>query len=318
MDIERDVLSAESRIRAHIRTTILEYSYYYSRISGANVFLKLENLQHTGSFKVRGALNKILSLSTAERERGIITASTGNHGAAVAFSSNIVGTRCLVYAPHGASQPKIQAVERLGASVQYYGDDCVVAEQYARKCAVDQGMIFVSPYNDPEVVAGQGTIGVELESQMGDIHAVFVSVGGGGLISGVAGYLKSRYPHVEVIGCSPANSDVMIQSQRAGRILDLPSKPTLSDGTAGGLEPDSITFELCRRWVDDYVTVTESQIRECLRTFIDNHHLLIEGAAAVAIAGFLQKQHRFSGKNVMVILCGANIGIEALKDVLVS
>ena len=317
MNVLSEVLEAEQRIRPYIRETILEHSSFYSQESGAHVYLKLENFQHTGSFKVRGALNKILTLSEAVRSKGIVTASTGNHGAAVAWASNLVGASCLVFAPESASSQKIQAIERLGASVRYFGHDCAVAEGYARRYAVDRGLIYVSPYNDPYVVAGQGTIGVELKSQLEDIDAVFVSLGGGGLISGIAGYLKSVYPRIQVYGCSPANSQVMIQSQKSGKILDLPSLPTLSDGTAGGLEPGAITFDLCRQWVDEYITVSELQIKESLYTFIDTHHMLIEGAAAVAVAGYLFMKDRFYEKNVVIVLCGANISLEALKGVLV-
>jgi threonine dehydratase len=175
---------------------------------------------------------------------------------------------------------------------------------------------FISPYNDPRIVGGQGTIGVELERQLERIDVVFASLGGGGLVSGVAGYLKSLRPNVEIVGCSPENSQVMIQSVRAGKILDLPSQPTLSDGTAGGVEPGAITFELCRALVDDYVTVTEDEIKESLRLFVRTEHMLLEGAAAVAVAAYLKTRERFAGKSVVIVICGANIDLETLKSVL--
>jgi len=174
----------------------------------------------------------------------------------------------------------------------------------------------VSPYNDPLVIAGQGTIGVELERQLDRIDAVFISLGGGGLISGVAAYLKSVRPDVRVVGCSPESSQVMIQSVQAGEVLDLPSKPTLSDGTAGGVESGAITFDLCRELVDDYVTVTEEEIADSWREFTGVHHMMIEGAAAVAIASFMKLRAQFAGKNVVVILCGANISLETIKELL--
>ena len=177
-------------------------------------------------------------------------------------------------------------------------------------------MTYISPYNDLQVAAGQGTIGIELARQLDTFDAVFVSLGGGGLISGIAGYLKSINPNVHIIGCSPENSQVMIQSVKAGKILDLPSLPTLSDGTAGGLEPGAITFELCQALVDDYITVTEDEIKESLRLFMQTHHMMIEGAAAVAIASYLKMFERFKGKNVVIIICGANISLEILKGIL--
>ena len=258
-DVVSEVRAAEKRIRPHIRETYLEHSNRYSGSGGGEVFLKMENLQHTGSFKVRGALNKIQTLATEQLEGGVVTASTGNHGAAVAFALGKLGAKGTVFVPGTASPDKVALVERLGAEVRYYGDDCAEAETHARAFAGDNGLPYISPYNDPQIVGGQGTIGLELDRQLDRIDAVFVSLGGGGLISGIAAYLKSRHPGVKIVGCSPENSQVMIQSVRAGKILDLPSKPTLSDGTAGGVEPGAITFELCRQLVKEYVTVSEAE-----------------------------------------------------------
>jgi threonine dehydratase len=177
-------------------------------------------------------------------------------------------------------------------------------------------LTYISPYNDPQVIGGQGTIAVELAQQLDQIDMVFVALGGGGLICGIAGYLKSIQPQVRIIGCSPANSQVMIESVKAGQILDLPSLPTLSDGTAGGVEADSITFDLCRDLVDDYETVSETEIKESLRQYMQVHHMMIEGSAAVALAGCIKQGQRLTGKNVVVILCGANISLETLKGIL--
>jgi len=316
MNITKEVQAAEERIRPHIRETILDYSPYYSRLARANVYFKLENLQHTGSFKVRGAMNKVLWLTPSERERGVVTASTGNHGAATAFSLGKFEATGIVFVPEDASPGKVQAIERLGAEVRRYGDDGALTEAHARQYARDNGMTYISPYNDPQVIGGQGTIAVELAKQLDQIDAVFTALGGGGLISGIAGYLKSIRPEVKIIGCSPANSKVMIESVKAGKILDLPSLPTLSDGTAGGIEPESITFALCRDLVDDFETVTEAEIKESLRQYLQIHHFLIEGSAAVAVAALVKQSDRLAGKNVVVVLCGANISLETLKDIL--
>jgi threonine dehydratase len=316
VNILAEVRHAEERIRPHIRETPLDPSPVLSEFGAGQVFCKLENLQHTGSFKVRGALNKVLSLTEAQRACGVVTASTGNHGAAVAFSLGKLKASGLVFVPEGSDPSKVRAIERLGAEVRYHGQDCAEAEVHARRDAAERGMTYISPYNDLQVVGGQGTVGVELHRQLPQIDAVFVSLGGGGLISGIAAYLKSVHPEVEVIGCSPENSAVMIQSVLAGRILDLPSLPTLSDGTAGGIEAGAITFDLCRQLVDAYVTVTEEEIACSLRLFIDAHHLLIEGAAAVAVASYLQVRQKYAGKNVVIVICGANIGLATLRDVL--
>jgi threonine dehydratase len=316
MDIYREVEQAEKRIRPYIRQTWLEPSPYFSKLTGANVFFKCENLQHTGSFKVRGALNKILSLDQAAQEKGVVAASTGNHGLAVAFALTNLGARGLVYLPESAIRSKVEAIEQLGADIRIFGSDGVEAEAKAREYATQNGLSYISPYNDPQIIGGQGTIGVELGQQLNSIDAVFVSLGGGGLVSGIAGYLKSGQPELVAIGCSPKNSQVMIQSVQAGEILDLPSLPTLSDGTAGGVESGSITFELCRELVDDYVAVSEQEIAESLYRFIRAHRMLIEGSAAVAIAAFMKEAHLFAGKNVVIVLCGANIGLEALGNIL--
>lgn len=317
MNIPIEVREAYERIKPHIRETPLERSNFYSEKGEANVYLKCENLQHTGSFKARGAMNKILSLSDDELKRGVITASTGNHGAAVAFSLGKIGASGTVFVSPKASTSKIEAIKRLGAEVRTHGDDPIEAENFARKYANENNRVYVPPYNDEKIIAGQGTIGVELEKQLDKIDAVFIAVGGGGLIAGIGGYLKSVNPEIEIIGCSPMNSNVMHQSVEMGKLVgDLPSLPTLSDGTAGGIEDDSITFELCREFVDKWITVSEDEIRANLREFIDTHHQLIEGSAAVAIASYLKIKEQFIGKNVVIILCGANIGVETLREIL--
>jgi len=316
MDIAAEVISAEKTIRPYIRETYLEHSAFYSRMTGARVYFKLENLQHTGSFKLRGAMNKLLSLTDEEKGRGVVTASTGNHGAAFAYGLGIVGGTGVVFVPENASPTKVEAIERLGAEVRHIGSDSGETEAQARHYAEQNEMTHLPPYNDLKVIGGQGTIAFELTNQLDQIDAVYVALGGGGMISGIAGYLKSKNPDVKIIGCSPQNSQVMIQSVKAGRILDLPSLPTLSDGTAGGLEPGSITLELCREFVDDYVTVTELEIKESLREFIQTRHMLIEGSAAVAVAACKKQSRRLAGKNVVVIICGGNISLETLKTIL--
>ncbi len=324
INVPKLVLAAENRIRPYIRETILEPSLFYSAESGAHISFKCENLQHTGSFKARGALNKILTLSETERKRGIVTASTGNHGAAVAYSLKQVGAEGIVFVPEIASKSKVKAIQHLGAEVRYFGIDSAETEVYARQFALDNEAAYIPPYNDPQVLGGQGTIGVELSRQLKNVDAVFVSVGGGGLIAGIAGFLKSVFSHLKVFGCSPENSQVMAESVRAGQILDLQSLPTLSDGTAGGIEAGSITFPLCRDLVDAWISVTETEIRTSFREFMSAHHMLIEGSAAVAIAGFQKAltskitREQLSGKNVVIVLCGANIGLDKLKEALSS
>lgn len=177
-------------------------------------------------------------------------------------------------------------------------------------------MVYVSPYNDLQVIGGQGTIALELMRQLEKLDTIFVPVGGGGMISGIAGYLKSVKNHVKVSGCLPKNSPVMAESVKANRIVEMESLPTLSDGTAGGLEANAITFDLCQTLVDDYILVSELEIRDAMRLFMETHHMLIEGAAGVAIASYLKHKELCQGKSVVIVICGANISLETLKTVL--
>lgn len=310
------IQQADQRIRPYIRETPLDEALALSQIGGADVLVKLENLQHTGSFKLRGALNKLLSLAPDARARGVVAASSGNHGAAVAYALRLLGAHGTIFVPEHASSVKVAAMQRYGARVERHGDDSVITEAHARRYADAHGMAYVSPYNDLAVISGQGTIGVELARQADHLDAVFVSVGGGGLAAGIAGYLKAVWPDARIVGCLPENSPVMARSVEAGRIVDMESLPTLSDGTAGGIEPGAITFALCQQLVDDFVLVSEGEIAAAMRMFMEAHHMLIEGAAGVAIAAYLRQQQAFRGQRVAIIICGANISIATLKTVL--
>jgi threonine dehydratase len=210
----------------------------------------------------------------------------------------------------------VEAIKRAGGEIRFFGTDGLDTEQHARAYAAENGMYYLSPYNDEDVIAGQGTCGVEIARQLPRVDAIFIAVGGGGLISGVGSFLKSVNPRMSVVACQPAASAVMTESVKAGEILELPSEPTLSDGTAGGIEADAITFDLCRSIADDFVVVSEEQIAEAMRQFIDAHHLLPEGAAGVALAGLKRHADEHKGKNVVVIICGGNISRETLKKVI--
>ncbi len=315
-NIRKEVLEAEGRIRPYIRKTPVEPSPILSQAGQCTVHLKLENLQNTGSFKLRGAANKLLSLSQEEKTRGVITASTGNHGHAFAYIIDKLGGQGTIYLPHNADRSKIDSLRLYDVNIQFYGDDCVKAEVQARMTAQEQNLIYISPYNDIKIIGGQGTVGLELEQQIKTIDAVLVPIGGGGLIAGIAGYLKSKDPGIEVIGCQPENSAVMFESIKAGRIVEMESKPTISEGTAGGIEQGAITFPICQKYVDDIICVSEEEIKEALLMIMDNHSYLIEGAAALPVAVFLKQKERFKEKNVVLILSGSRVSLERLKGIL--
>lgn len=281
----------------------------------ADVWVKQEYLQETGSFKLRGALNAVLSLPTAVRTRGVVSASSGNHGAGVAYACRQTGARAVIYVPTHAAPTKVAAMERLGAEVRRVGTDSVEAEAAARAYASAQGLAYVSPYNDPGIVAGQGTLALEMLTQIPYLDTVVVAVGGGGLMAGVAGVLKAHNPRIQLIGAQPAQSAVMVESLRVGHIVELDSDDTLSDGTAGGIEADTITYAPYAALVDTTVLVSEQQIAQAMAHYIDAEHHLIEGAAGVALAACQLLGQQLRGRVVGVVACGAGIGVKRLQDV---
>lgn len=315
MNLAREVREAEARIRPHIRETMLIPSPAFDGLEGAQVYLKCENLQHSGSFKVRGALSKALTLTPEQLNRGVITASTGNHGAAVAFALSQLNAQATVFVPEGASPSKLANITRHGGVIREHGSDSGETELFARDYADRNGMTFLSPYNDPQVIGGQGTIAVELERQLDPVDAVVVAIGGGGLIAGIASYFKAVRPHIQIIGCSPANSPVMIRSVEAGRLIEYASTPTLSDGTAGGIEPDAITFPVVRDHVDELITVDEAEIAAGMLSILETHSLVVEGAAGVAVAAYRKLASTLRGKNTVIVLCGGNVGLSTLRRV---
>jgi threonine dehydratase len=312
----QSILDAEARIREQVRETPLEFSFPLSRASGSKVYLKLEHLQRTGSFKLRGAMNKILLLDPVELRQGVIAASTGNHGLGVACAAQMAGARATIYLPRDASESKIALITHFGAKAVPDFKDCLEAELRARADAERQGMTFISPYNDRDVIAGQGVIGVELHRALDPIDAVFIAVGGGGLIAGVAAYLKSVNPSIRVVGCWPEHSPVMIECLKAGEIHDVAEQATISESTAGGLEPGSITFSLCRELIDDFALVSEPEIYAAMREIFVHERWIVEGSAGVAVAAFLKHREKHRDQNVVLLLCGRNIPAARWSEVM--
>ena len=312
-NISNLVIAAYKRISQHIHKTPLEYSDFLSSKNGS-AYLKLENLQHTGSFKLRGALSFLTNLSNEGRKK-IVTASTGNHGMAVAYSLQKLGGNCKIYLPKGANESKVDKLKKLNAELIFHGIDSVESEFMAKKFANQENYIYLSPYNDNLVIAGQGTIGIELQEQLEKIDNLFVTIGGGGLISGVAGYLKSINPKLKVFGCLPENSPVMSESIKEGKIIEMEVKDTLSDGSSGGIEKDAITFNYCQTLIDEFILVTEDEIQQSIIDVFYNHKQVIEGAAGVAVASFQKIKTSISGNSV-IIICGGNIHMPKFTSII--
>ena len=314
-DLPEQIRLAASRIRSHITKTPLLLSPTLSERTGAQVYLKLENRQHTGSFKLRGATNILLNLPAEERARGVVTASTGNHALAVAHAAAQLNVAATIFLPEDASPRKVEKLNAFPVALCRVPGDALNAEISARQAARQRDQLFISPYNDPHIIAGQGTIAVELLRQQPDLDAVFVTVGGGGLMGGIAGYLKDSCPAVQTIGCQPENSAVMLASVRAGRIVETESLPTLSDGSAGGIEPHAITFDLNKDHVDHWLTVSEEEIAAAMRLIYREAGECIEGAAGVAVASLLKSGKRFAGQRLAVVICGGNVDSETWQRV---
>lgn len=279
--------------------------------------LKMESFQPTGSFKIRGATYRIATLSDAERAAGVVAASTGNHGAAVAHAARAAGVKATVVLPETAAPARVAAIESRGAEVLRHGAECGAAELHARGLAESSGRVFLSPYNDADVMAGQGSMGVELLEQLPDLERVYIAVGGGGLTGGVACALKDSRPNIEVVGCSPAASYPMHASVEAGRLTDTPHLDTLSVATAGGLEEGTVTLSPCQAAVDRWELVEEAAISWALFELITKERTLAEGAVGVPLAVWSRDREAdlAAGRTpakACVIVCGGNLDAEHL------
>ena len=316
LDVPQLVLEAHERCQEHLSPTPLEYSRYLSEKIDGDVWLKLDSMQRTGSFKFRGALNKILSLTEAELDKGIVTASTGNFAFAVAEATRIRKHRPTIYVAEDMDPARLKELRAHGLDLVVYGEAAWDAEEEARRVAEEKDMIYVSPYNDPLVVGGQGTCGYEISKQLPDLDAAFFACGAGGLLTGSAGWLKSQNPKVEAFGVSPENSPVMYESMRANKIVVMKTYPTLADTCAGGVDLDSITLDLCRRYVEEIVLIAETEIEASIRILFEQHRLVVEGSGALSVGGLLRRKDQFKGKKVVAVVCGRNIPLELFKRII--
>jgi threonine dehydratase len=309
-DLYLAIQEAHGAIRPPVVTTPLTRSPALSRATGCEVYLKCEHLQETGSFKFRGAVNKLRRLDEVARRRGVVAASTGNHGLAVALAGRLSATPVTVYAAASAAPIKLDAIEAMGAEVIRIDADPLAVERAARRQAAETGRPYVSPYNDLHVIAGQGTIGLEMVEQCPELDAVFASVGGGGLIAGIGTALKRLRPGARVVGCWPENAPALLRALEVGEIVEVAESATISDGTAGGVEPGAITFDLCRRVIDETALVGEEEIKAAVRLLAETERWMVEGAAGVALAGLLKQAARYHSQRVAVVVCGRNIALD--------
>lgn len=315
---QQDVYLARERIAGTARRTPLVLAEALSAELGANVHLKLESLQPTGSFKVRGAANKLLTLTPEERERGVVAVSTGNHGRAVAHVARRLGVHATVCISTGVPANKVAALRASGAEIVIFGASQDEAEVRAEELRAQHGLTLVHPFDDPLVIAGQGTIGLELLEELPTIDTVLVPLSGGGLVSGVALALKAANPVIRVVAVSAAAAPVMTRSLEAGRPLELAEQDTLADSLRGGIGLENrYTFRLVRELVDEHVVVSEEEIVAALRFLLLREQVVAEGAAAVGVAALLSARVKL-GAATAVVVSGRNVDTSALLERLLA
>ena len=314
----QDILTAEKQIAQYIKPTLLIESKFLSNLCSAKVYLKLENEQYTNSFKMRGVINKLRHLSKEQKNMGVITASAGNHGQAVALGAQKLGFKAKIVVPKPTPKVKIEGIEQYGAELLLYGETYTEAERKAKELARTEGRLYISPYNDEQIIAGHGTIGLEILRERPEVDVVVVPVGGGGLISGIAIASKCLKPSIKVLGVQSTATPIMFESLRAGTIV-IPHRHeprTVAEGLSGSIEKDSITFPIVQKYVDQVFLVREEAIRNALVMLWENEQLKVEGSAATTAALLIQDKEMFAEKTVVLVLTGGNIDEDLFQTLL--
>ena len=308
------ILEARERLKKAVRSTDLVPSQILAIPGRREVFLKTECLQYTGSFKLRGAYNRISMLTPEERERGVIASSAGNHAQGVALAAAKFGTKATIVMPAGAPLAKIAATRSYGAEVVLHG--AVYDDAYAEACRIQQesGAVFVHPFNDPYVIAGQGSIGLEIMDANPDIDTVVVPIGGGGMASGIAAAVKLLHPNVKMVGVQAAGALSMLESHQAGKIVTLKNASTIADGIAVKT-PGELTFAMCEKYLDEIVTVDEDEIAGAILMLLEKCKIVAEGAGAASVAAVLYDKFDTAGK-VACVVSGGNIDVTTLQRIL--
>lgn len=312
-----DIHQAQHTIKQYARMTPLIQSYFLTKKFDGDVFLKMENMQLTGSFKFRGAFNCIAHLSDEEKKRGVIACSAGNHAQGVALSCKLLGIKATIVMPETAPQSKVDATRGYGAEVVLHGEGFDDAREKCNELAAESGLVFIPPYDDKYVMAGQGTIGLEILEQVWDVDNVIVPVGGGGIISGIAVALKTFNPNIKIIGVQAENIHGMTSSYRKGNITSHKEDKTIADGCAVAV-PGNLTFQVVSNLVDDMVLVTEAEIEEAIKDLIQRTKIVCEGAGALPTAALISgkiKPEWLQGKKTVALVSGGNIDLSKIDEV---
>jgi threonine dehydratase len=307
--------SAYRLIKKYIRNTPIEPCRSLSDLTRGQVFLKMEHWQKTGSFKIRGALNRLHALSPDEKSRGVITASAGNHGLGVAYASDLLGIKARIVLPVNAAATKVRMLNQFNVEIIQAGRDYDEAEDMAHQIEKDCNLTFVSGFDDPAVISGQGTIAIEILNALPDPDIILVPIGGGGLISGIAITVKEKNPDIQIIGVQSEASPAMYRALQVNMVVETPIEATIADGLAGRLVSPAI-FTTIQKYVDDVIVVKEQDIVKAILFLLQQNHTLVEGAAAVGVAALLSGEINIEGKKCVVVLTGRNIDIEMVRTVL--
>ena len=314
MDLNQ-IISAREKMKGIVHQTPLDFSQTFTDMSHNEVYLKLENLQKTGSFKVRGSINKLTSLSKEELSKGVIAASAGNHAQGVAYSSKMLNIPCTIVMPKGAPLSKIQATKNYGAEIVLEGDVFDDALAHAMELSEKQGFTLVHTFDDDEIIAGQGTVGLEILEQLPDVEAIICPVGGGGLIAGIAVAVKEKNPNVAIYGVEASACPSMAQSLLEKKPITVPSGPTVADGIAVK-KPGVRNLEIVEKYVDDLVTVDELEMIRTMFLLLERNKLLVEGSGASSLAALLYEKLNIKGKKVVALLSGGNVDVNFISRII--
>ncbi|KAH6957488.1 tryptophan synthase beta subunit-like PLP-dependent enzyme [Fusarium avenaceum] len=312
-EVAASAVLARKRIKPHIYETPLLPARKVGQKQGAKVWFKAENFQITGSFKFRGAASK---MSTDSMQGPLITASSGNHGVGAAHAASLLSKELTVVLPTTVLAAKLEKIKSYGVKVILHGEEGGLSEKHAQQLANSGNYTYISPYNDPGIVAGQGTIGLEILDQCNQIDNIFVSMGGGGLISGIGSVLKAFSPRTKVYGVSAINSEALALSMTAGKVVETEHLPTLAEAVAGGVDEDTITLPLCMSVIDQVIECKEEEIAAALKTMVIEENMIVEGSAALALAGFNKVAKDLAGQTSIILLCGANVDHDFVKDII--